>query len=393
LQGNPLTAGDGMAAEKSLLDNEKVRAATARDVGATAKDAVDTASKAAENKYKAAAYHAQGLAYVQTPQDVMSYIDSGIRMGVFPADGREEAIKKARSYQTIEEWKKAAKEASVPVVDSYKTAADAARAKLQAETSLTTNRLTNETSARNNAAADAAAGRAITVRGQDLTDERTREGQAASLSRPFEVTGPDGSPVLVQQDRSGKLQPVDGYGAKSVGGNKPLPSPVVKQLTEARDNATTLNNLSASFAPEFAGKGVLGYGADAQLAVSGNVGADKKSVEWWKNYRKQAELIERHALFGAALTPTEQGSWRSADIGPGMNADVIASNLATRKALANKVFENTRADIIDAGHSESRVNKIASRVEGGDAGAKPSPAAPSKPASGAPKNVNFGDLK
>ena len=142
---------------------------------------------------------------------------------------------------------------------------------------------------------------------------------------------------------------------------KTLAGSVFKQLTEVRDTAATIGNLSATFKDDFAGKGVLGIGADMQLGASGVMGADKDAVAWWKNYRKQAELVERHSLFGAALTPTEQASWRSADIGPNMDKDVIRTNLSTRAALAKQMLENTRQDFIDAGHSEERVNAIAGR--------------------------------
>jgi hypothetical protein len=44
-----------------------------------------------------------------------------------------------------------------------------------------------------------------------------------------------------------------------------------------------------------------------------------------------------------------------------MNAKTIQKNLDTRKALAAKVLDTTRQDLIDAGHSEQRVNAIAAR--------------------------------
>lgn len=46
------------------------------------------------------------------------------------------------------------------------------------------------------------------------SDARQRETNAVSLSKPFEVTGPDGGPVLVQQDKGGNLRQVQGYGPK-----------------------------------------------------------------------------------------------------------------------------------------------------------------------------------
>ncbi|HQS64966.1 MAG TPA: hypothetical protein PKV65_16575 [Acidovorax defluvii] len=58
----------------------------------------------------------------------------------------------------------------------------------------------------------AANGQQITMRGQDMTDARARESTAATMSKPFEVTGPDGAPVLVKQ---GQIVPVTGYSPKS----------------------------------------------------------------------------------------------------------------------------------------------------------------------------------
>jgi hypothetical protein len=164
--------------------------------------------------------------------------------------------------------------------------------------------------------------------------------------------------------KAGTYRPVTAADGTPLGGKadgKPLPGQVVKTITEARDNAATIGNLQTSFKPEYASKGVLGIGADASLAAKATLGTDKDSVEWWKNYRKQSELTERHALFGGALTPTEQASWRSADIGPGMDAKVIATNLKTRADLAQKVADFARQDQIDAGHSADRIDKIAGR--------------------------------
>lgn len=162
--------------------------------------------------------------------------------------------------------------------------------------------------------------------------------------------------------RTGEFQPVTQDG-QPIGGepDKPLSGAVLKQLTEVRDNAVTLDRLLGGFKEDYASKGVLGFGADTSLMAKGVLGRDKDAVEWWKNYRKQAELVERHSLFGAALTPTEQDSWRGADIGPGMDKDVIKRNLQTRAELTKKVLETTRMDLVDAGNSEARVNAIAGR--------------------------------
>lgn len=175
--------------------------------------------------------------------------------------------------------------------------------------------------------------------------------------------------ISIKGDRREKmLAKVSQYMPDGGGSGKPLPEPVRKVIVEARDNAATMDRMKTSFKPEFAGKGVLGLGADLQLDASARLGADNESVQWWKNYRKQAQLVERHAMFGASLTTGEQAAWASADISPGMDAKVIEENLATRAALTKKVLEFTRQDMIDSGHSEKRVSSIAGR-----AGLEPAP--------------------
>lgn len=142
---------------------------------------------------------------------------------------------------------------------------------------------------------------------------------------------------------------------------KPFPAKERQLLIEARTNASTINSLLSEFKDDYASKGVLGMGTDLAIRAKSVLGIDKGTVQWWKNYRKMAELVERHAMFGAALTATEQGSWRSADIDPGMDADVIRANLNTRAALAQKVLEATQQDLIDSGYSPERVQKIGGR--------------------------------
>jgi hypothetical protein len=63
------------------------------------------------------------------------------------------------------------------------------------------------------------------------SDRRHASTAEATLTKPFEVTGPDGvTKILVQQDKKGNIKPVQGYGPKS-GPDKPL--------TEVQANATS----------------------------------------------------------------------------------------------------------------------------------------------------------
>jgi hypothetical protein len=92
---------------------------------------------------------------------------------------------------------------------------------------------------------DSIASNATAMRGQNMTDQRSREATAATMGKPFEVTGPDGQPMLVQQDRSGKITPVQGFGPKTQS-LKPIPATVNEaiikngQASSQIDRALTL---------------------------------------------------------------------------------------------------------------------------------------------------------
>jgi len=55
--------------------------------------------------------------------------------------------------------------------------------------------------------------------------------------------------------------------------------------------------------------------------------SEEEKATWWAGYRKFYELMERHKFFGAALTPTEQASWKAANINESMEAEDIQIRL------------------------------------------------------------------
>jgi len=84
-------------------------------------------------------------------------------------------------------------------------------------------------SVRNTQSPDSIASNATAMRGQNMADARQREATAATLTKPFEITGEDGKPVLVQQDKQGNILPVQGYTPKQ-GASKPLTDTQAKAL-------------------------------------------------------------------------------------------------------------------------------------------------------------------
>lgn len=123
-------------------------------------------------------------------------------------------------------------------------------------------------------AADNAASRQVQMRGQNMVDSRSRESNAASMSKPFEVTDESGNKVLVQQDKQGNIKRVEGFSPKS-GADKPL--------TDAQSKAalfgTRMQN-SDQIINDLAGKGTttsvpfsragFGVGSTINAASSGS---------------------------------------------------------------------------------------------------------------------------
>jgi hypothetical protein len=58
---------------------------------------------------------------------------------------------------------------------------------------------------------DSVASNSVSIRGQNMTDARSRDALDATKLKPFPVTDANGKQVLVQQDRLGNLTPVTGY--------------------------------------------------------------------------------------------------------------------------------------------------------------------------------------
>lgn len=203
------------ALDAADLERQKNAAEVGLKTAQTGKAVQETAAGQQTQKFEAAKQHAQELAAVNTPQDVLAYIQSGIQKGVFPQMSPEQIQQKLAQFPSVEAFKQQSMQASIPVLDRLKIEAENERNRLTNQTSRENNTATNATSRQNNQATVGA-----TIRGQNLTDARSREATQATMSKPFEVTGADGAPVLVQQSKDGTIRPVSGYAPK--GGDKPL---------------------------------------------------------------------------------------------------------------------------------------------------------------------------
>lgn len=221
---------------KSKTDIAKTEAQTEELKGKTQKSAQDL-------KFEAIDHHARGIAYVQTPQDIVTYIDQGIGKGIFPSEMREQMLQKAQSMGSVEAWKLAASEASIPVVDRARIEAENARnAATNKQSGLNNQRTVDATLAgQRSTAATAAAGRAQSERHYTTT-------------RNDGLTAPKGQIVQTDQGlmlvdpRAGTSQPVTANGQPLQPKLKDLPATMSKSLME--NNAALLKIDSALAAIE-----------------------------------------------------------------------------------------------------------------------------------------------
>lgn len=199
-------------------------------------------------------------------------------------------------------------------------------------------------------AADAAAGRAVTARGQDMTDQRQRDALAATITKPFEITGEDGKPVLVQQDKQGNIKPVQGYGPKQ-GASKPLTDTQAKALQFGSRMQSAEDTLA-----ELSGKGVTtsipgsrgGYGVGT--AINALQPADRQRLDQAKRDFINA-VLRRES--GAAISPTEFDSAEKQYFPqPGETDPSILSQKKKNRELA------TRGILAEVPDSENRVAKV-----------------------------------
>lgn len=223
-------------------------------------------------------------------------------------------------------------------------------------------------SARHNRASEG-----LTARGQNMTDSRARETNAATMSRPFEVTGDDGKPMLVQQDKAGNIRPVTGY----------MPKAADKALTEGQSKAVLFGSRMEAANKIFdnlAEKGVTTStpGSRAGFGVGTVVNAMSRPQQQQLDQAKRDFInatLRRES--GAAIAESEFDNAEKQYFPQIGDSPQVKAQKASNRAIA---VRGMQAEIPKAQRG------LVSDVIGGAAASSPAPA-------GSPKTVNFSDLK
>ncbi len=170
-----------------------------------------------------------------------------------------------------------------------------------------------------------------------------------------------------------QVAPAAGSGAAAKPA-KPLPPYMAKDVQELFGNQQTLSRLESGFKDEYAGdlrsSIERGFG---QLAGGAAPQSTQDMTRWWADQAFFDELPQRHALFGAALTPTEQKSWANAAINPSLSPKVIRERLATRKQIYDEALARKRDEIEAAGQNVKQFDAMTGNRGASGSFDKPSP--------------------
>ena len=321
-QGGQYKAAQAMA--KTQLENQKTQSEITKNTAQSDHFTQQSTASVADQKYKAALHHADGLAYVQTPDDVKTYISQGIAKGVFPSMTPEQIQAKLSQYGSVDAFKQAATQAAIPVLEQYKSAALDERGRLDRENRVLTTKMGNDTSIKTNAVTNE-----TTRRGQNMTDNRAKEALQAGKNQ---VVQSDNGPVLVNTSSgSGKV----------INGPDGLPLPgVAKPLTEGQSKAVLFGSRmekSHQIIEDLAKSGTAtsNHGMTTGWGVGEVVGALSSSAQQQLTQAKRDFInADLRRESGASIAPSEfDNAEKQYFPQPGDKKEVIAQK-ANNRAIA-----------------------------------------------------------
>lgn len=182
-------------------------------------------------------------------------------------------------------------------------------------------------------AKEGAANRAVSIRGQNMTDARSRESNAASMSKPFEVTGEDGKPVLVRQDKQGNISRVEGYLPKS-GADKPMTDAQSKAAlfgSRMQESDRIINELAKAGTDKGIPFSNAGFGVGNVVTAVG--GAKNQQLQQAKRDFVNATLRRES---GAVISPSEFENAEKQYFPQIGDSDAVIAQKAKNRAIATR---------------------------------------------------------
>jgi hypothetical protein len=219
--------------------------------------------------------------------------------------------------------------------------------------------------------------RFVQMRGQDMTQQTAREGQrvtmrgqdvsAATSRRGQDLVNARARESNAVQQQMGRIPPgyklsADGQSLEAIPGGpaalgKALPTKLVTDLSEQAQIADSTARFKNTFNDKFGGHTVMG---DLSNVAGRILGDDTGQSQWWQDYALHESTI-RNKLFGASLTPGEQGQWQKLTITPRMDAKQIRDNLQRRAEIEERALARLTSGSAAAGYNKEQIESVTGR--------------------------------
>lgn len=306
---------------KTVQEGITSRALAGKDAAQGKHFDAQTVGLTQDQAIKASEQHLQQLPTVQTHDDAVNWAIAhrqipGSPMAGLPTDQFIAGLQRIPTDPAqLAQWKQQAQLSGMKLLEQFNTTKPVIETRNTGGSTDTlaidplTGKPTVTGSVRNTQSPDSAASVAATLRGQNLTDARMRETTAATMTKPFEVTGPDGQPMLVQQDKQGNITPVTGYGPKA-GSAKPLTDAQAKALgygSRMQEADRLLVGLKDKYSPAAVNAKVAADNAPLIGGMAGAVGNMLLSDEGQQAEQAQRDFINAvlRRESGAAISESE----------------------------------------------------------------------------------------
>jgi hypothetical protein len=165
------------------------------------------------------------------------------------------------------------------------------------------------------------------------------------------------------------------------GAGKPLPAKEVSAVAGLSSLSDSLRKLEQDFKPEFAGMGLLGFGAEAQLEAMRRLGGKKaqEAISWWSRYNR-LQAPNRHSLFGATLTGNELKNFQSFTAKTSDSAETVKTMLRDQADYSEATARQKAMQYESAGYRVPQLRKVNfEQTYGGD---NQAPTAQGQPSAG-----------
>lgn len=173
----------------------------------------------------------------------------------------------------------------------------------------------------------------------------TKDPKAVALTPGSQLVGPDGR--VIATNPKDKIE-------------KALPTKLERDLGEQASVADSTERFVTTFKDDFAGKTIVGEGSNTARRVFGD---ESGQAQWWQDYTLHESVI-RNKLFGASLTPGEQGQWLKLTVTPRMDAEQVRLNIQRRAEIEKRGLDRMMNSAGKAGYNREQIEAVTGRSFG-----------------------------